>query len=59
MIPSSTIDFDVIEARQNGQSAISTVAAGSFVIYFLFPPNIEPGGGGVVALEAAQDTTAR
>jgi hypothetical protein len=39
MIPSSTIDFDVIEARQNGQSAVSTVVAGSFLSTF-FPRQI-------------------
>jgi hypothetical protein len=37
MIPSSTIDFDVVEARQNGRSAV----AGRVLFSFTSPAKIE------------------
>jgi hypothetical protein len=37
MIPSSTIDFNVVEARQNGQSAV----AGRVLFSFTSPAKIE------------------
>jgi hypothetical protein len=48
MIPSSTIDFDVVEARQNGQS---TVCGKSFVLIHLsrqIELDERPPGGDVV-----------
>jgi hypothetical protein len=41
MIPSSTIDFDVVEARQNGRSAV----AGRVLFSYTSPAKLNSGGG--------------